>query len=342
MYPKISIIILNWNQWKVTLECLESLHQIIYPNYDIILIDNGSEDGSVEKIKSCVESKILIKDGSSECSPICVYTKILEYTKEEAEAERGSDNEIVNTSPDRKFIIIKNEKNYGYVEGNNIGIKYVMKSSNPDYILILNNDTIVDENFLGQLINVAESDDKIGIVGPKIYYYNTKRIWSTGDMKHSGKIDDGKFDKIIEVKWVNGCASLIKRSVIENVGLLDKDYSIYSEDVDYCTRVIKAGYKLYCAPLSIIWHKESYTKIKPQKVYYDSRNNILLKVKNSKGLGLFNSMVKYLIISYPLYICQNPKYLSLSLRGTLDGLLWWAGIKPAGFNTKIDFSKFNK
>ena len=82
------------------------------------------------------------------------------------------------------MILIKNDKNYGFAEGNNIGIRYALKSLNPTYILLLNNDTVVDNHFLTELVKTGESNDKIAVVGPKTYFYdfNGKNdvIWSVG------------------------------------------------------------------------------------------------------------------------------------------------------------------
>jgi len=114
---KVSIIILNWNGWKDTIECLESLYRIIYPNYDVIVVDNGSEDNSIEKIKEYCEGKIKVEskffEYSSENKPI----RIIEYSREEAEAGGGREQEIADLPSNKKLILIKNEKNYGFAGG---------------------------------------------------------------------------------------------------------------------------------------------------------------------------------------------------------------------------------
>ena len=88
------------------------------------------------------------------------------------EAGGGKEKGIADLPSNKKMIIIKNEKNYGFAEGNNIAMRYTLKALNPDYVLLLNNDTVVDREFLGELVKVAENNDKIGIVGPKTYYYD--------------------------------------------------------------------------------------------------------------------------------------------------------------------------
>ncbi len=133
MNPKVSIIILNWNGWEDTLECLESLYQITYPNseaisvnalrvsgkgcYDVIVVDNGSEDESVEKIREYCKGKIKVESKFFEYSCENKPIKIIEYRREEAEAEGGKEKEIDDLPSNRKLILIKNEKNYGFAEG---------------------------------------------------------------------------------------------------------------------------------------------------------------------------------------------------------------------------------
>ena len=268
--PKVSIIILNWNGWKDTIECLESLNQISYPDYDVIIVDNGSEDGSIEKIKEYAEGQIEVRskffEYSSENKPI----KIIEYEREEAEAGGGKEGEIRALPSNRKLIIIKNEKNYGFAGGNNIGIQYALKTFNPGYVLLLNNDTAVDSAFLGELVKVAESDARIGIVGPIIYHYNAQRkihntgvkiCWNKGrgHLLRANEIDNGQFNEIVEVDYVQGCALLAKRELFDKIGYLNPNYIIYVEETEWCVRAHKAGYKVLCVPNAKMWHKGSST-----------------------------------------------------------------------------------
>ena len=120
MNPKVSIIILNWNGWEDTIECLESLYQITYPNYDVIVVDNGSEDESIEKIKEYTEGKNRVESKFFEYSCENKPIKIIEYTREEAEAGGGKKKEIENLPPNKKLIIIKNEKNYGFAASDDV------------------------------------------------------------------------------------------------------------------------------------------------------------------------------------------------------------------------------
>jgi len=173
MFPIVSIIILNWNGWEDTLECLESLYQINYSNYEIMVIDNGSEDNSIEKIRKYCEGSLKVKSPFFEYSNVNKSLKLFEYDENDF-----IDLEIVKEyknlrAPD-KLILLKNRKNYGYAEGNNIGIEFTLKNIKSDYVLILNNDTVVEQNFLNEMIEIAESNEKVGCVGSKVYYYNYK------------------------------------------------------------------------------------------------------------------------------------------------------------------------
>ncbi|MEN6514775.1 glycosyltransferase, partial [Methanoculleus sp.] len=152
--PRVSIIILNWNGWKDTIECLESVYQITYQNYDVIVVDNGSENESIEKIKEYARGNLEVTsrffDYSRENKPL----HYIEYSLDETKAEKGKEAEIADLPSWKKLILINNMKNYGFAEGNNIAIRYALKVLNPEYVLLLNNDTIVDRNFLDELVNV--------------------------------------------------------------------------------------------------------------------------------------------------------------------------------------------
>lgn len=295
MTPKVSIIILNWNGWEDTIECLESLYQITYPNYNVIVLDNGSEDDSIVKIKEYCEGKIKIESKFFKYDLDNKPIKIIEYTRENAEAGGGKEEEIIDLSSNEKLIITKNEKNYGFTGGNNIGIKYILREKKTDYILLLNNDTVVDGNFLTELVKVAESDPKIGIVGPKIYYYDEpNKIWFAGGKinrrlgktKHLGvhRIDKGQFESIKKVDYIAGCAFLVKDEVFDKIGLLDKEYFCYFEDLDFCVRAQKEQYYCFYIPKAKIWHKVSQVsggRIGHISLYYNTRNRALFMKKNA-------------------------------------------------------------
>lgn len=270
-FPKVGIIILNWNGWQDTIECLESLYQINYPTYHVIIVDNGSSDESLEKITEYCAGKLTIESDFFKYKLDNKPIKVTQYTREEIEAEELLGKDIPNSSLNRELVIIKNEKNYGFPEGNNIGIKYASRM-NTDYFLLLNNDTIVDPNFLTELIRVAGSSPSIGLLGPKIYFYyrpnviqatGGKIIWWAGlILVYGNKEDRGQYDEITERDFLFGTSFLIKRVVLEKISFMDPYFFFGLEEYDYCHRAKKAGFKILYVPKSNVWHKVGASRAK--------------------------------------------------------------------------------
>ena len=339
--PKVSIIILNWKGWEDTIECLESLYQITYPNYDVIVVDNSSEDESIEKIKRYAEGEIKVDSKLFKYNPSNKPIKIIEYTRGEAETGGGKENEIVDLSFNRKMVLIKNEKNYGFAEGNNIAMRYALKALNPDYVLLLNNDTVVDKEFLGELVKVGESDEKIGVVGPKIYYYDFKgrRVELSGAkiLFWMGGIPIGSkdTDQIKNVDMVSGCCMLIKKEIIKITGMLDPVYFFGWEDADFCTKTKKLGYNVMCTQKRGIWHKigASYGG------YYASNPRILRE-------GIRNQLI---FISRHAHILQKIFSTPFLIRQAMHVIFWRSNsiseikIKIAAIkNGFVDFIEYKR
>ena len=292
-YPKVSIIILNWNGWKDTIECLESLYRITYPNYEVIVVDNGSKDDSVQKIKEYARGKIRVDSKFFKYNSSNKPIKYIEYTKEELENGKYSKRKKeLDVSPsDKKLFILKNDKNYGFAEGNNIAIRQILKENKSDYVLLLNNDTVVDPIFLTELVKEAENNQKVGIVGSKILNYYNKNIdfcggkinWWLGRPYHIKKEYYGK------TNFITGCCMLIKKQLIQKGIIFDKLYFLYFEDADLCERAKKNNYLLKITNKAIIYHKISRSSIKKNKksdkyIYYFARNRLIFNKKYNKNI----------------------------------------------------------
>lgn len=186
-----------------------------------------------------------------------------------------------------KVEVIALPENRGFAGGNNVGIEWAKKRKS-DYMLLLNNDTMVAPDFLKQLVDTVESDKTIGIVGPKIYYHSdSKKVWYNGaafSWLDGGKHFTGDRNEIHETSFATGCALLIKREVIEKIGLMPEEYFLYYEDVDWSFRAHKAGFRLMVAPKSHVWHKVSSSTSKlgePVRHYYHIRNALLLASRHA-------------------------------------------------------------
>lgn len=321
-WPTVAIIILNWNGWKDTIECLESLYQIKYQNYYVILVDNDSEDDSVEKIKEYAEGKIKVISDFFAYSKDNKPIKIIEYTREEAAIAREINREIYNLYLNKIIMIIKNEKNYGFAEGNNIGIRYALSAINPKYILLLNNDTVVDQNFLIELVKVAESDERIGIMNPEIRFYTKpdKIQFIGGNIdwlglsfkKQEREAENAITSKgrIINTERASGACMLIKTNIIRSIGGLSAEYFFQCEDTDYCIRASKCKWKIVCTRDSIIWHKVSVSlnKVSENKIRYFIRNSFILRSKYASGHKLILFALIFIFIKAPLMMAYYSIY----------------------------------
>ena len=340
IYPRVAIIILNWNGWKDTLECLESLYQITYPNYSVILVDNGSKDDSLEQIRDYSAGEIKVESSFFDYNLKNKPIKIIEYSREETETYNYTIDEIESIPSNQKLILIKNEKNYGFAEGNNIGIRFSLTRINPDYILLLNNDTVVDDCFLEYLVEQMENNEKIGFCSPKIYYYvyDGKRNvinfaggridMFRGISSHIGvnTTDVGQYDLNKEVDWAEGSCMVVRRKTIEKVGLLDSKYFAYWEELDWCMQGKKYGWQSWYIPEAKIWHKiaRSTEKMSGLSHYYMTRNRIFFMRKNSKKLNFFVFVVYFFGVDFLkqvgiLIIKRDLKFFNCFLRAVMNG-----------------------
>jgi len=240
MARKVAVVLLNWNQEELTAACLRSLHEVDYADLQVILVDNGSRPGSLDGI--------------------------------EAEFPQVT--------------LIRHERNLGFTGGNNAGLRRAL-ADGADYMMLLNNDTEVAPDMLRHLVDFAESDPAIGVVGPLIYYYDDpRRIWCAGGAVNqrtaaSAGLGEGEMDEggrvPCPVDYVSGCALLIKRQVVERIGLLDDRFFIYYEETDWCARARQAGYQVWLVPQAKVWHKISLQArgASPRYLYLMTRNRLL-------------------------------------------------------------------
>jgi GT2 family glycosyltransferase len=290
--PKIVIVILNWNGLLDTLECLSSIQKVVYSNYEVVVIDNGS---------------------------------------------KGNDAEIIRSKFGNFVCVIEEEKNLGFAGGNNVGIRWALRSD-AKYVLLLNNDTVVDPSFLMELVNISQNDEEIGIVGPKIYYYeDPNRIYSAG-----GKVnlwtgnapligwrenDVAKFENVEEVDYVTGCALLIKKETIKKIGFLSEIYFAYYEETEWCLKARKAGLRVIYVPKARIWHKDPVIKTNKTnalRIYYMTRNRFIFVKRNSSSFQFCVFALFFLMTDLTFkmrdHLFMRPKVLVAYLKGVFDGI----------------------
>ena len=242
--PKVTIIILHLDDRDALRACLKSCDSIAYPNHDILVVENGSRDAL-----NLDQLKVL----------------------------SGHVTEI-----------IKSAVNLGYARGNNLGIKQAL-ARGADYVLLLNDDTEVAPEFLDVLVRASERHADVGALCPMIYYFaHRQQIWFAGGEFNADSCEvlapgsggiDGKYQHDqIDSDWLTGCCLLLRRRVLEKLGLLDERFFIYWGDTDFSLRIKKAGFQNIVVPRARIWHKVSLSTggdDSPLKAYHKVRGHFL-------------------------------------------------------------------
>jgi len=300
--PLVYIVILNWNRRDDTAECLRSVSGLAYPRFRTLVVDNASTDGTLAAIHSLFDD--------------------------------------VET--------VANERNLGFAAGNNVGIRHAL-AHGADYALLLNNDVVVDKRLLDELVAVGESRPDAGIIVPKIYYFGEdKRIWSAGAQWRSfpprvtmiglGQEDGPAFNSRRELDYATGCAMLIRRKVLEEVGLLDPDFFMYQEDYEFSYRIRQAGYKIVYVPDAILWHKVSTStgERSPEKWYLWARSVVILYRK------LYHHFFAAPLACFVIWIIlrelgkRDIQFVRPLAQGLRDGLLMKTREPDLGLQTEQD------
>lgn len=274
--PVVRAVILNWNRAEDTMRCLDSLDKLRTEGYDwqIIVVDNASTNDSVTTIRTAYPSV-----------------------------------EIIETS-----------ENLGYTGGNNVGIRCSL-ARGADYVWLLNDDVIVHPECLHLLVQAAKARPNVGFVGPLV------RIWELPDhilsaggvlgpgmqarQRGLGERDRGAYTETEDLDFLSGCALLVSRPLIDQIGMLDEEFFAYGEDVEWCVRGKQAGFKTLFVPDAIVWHPDTRLRDEnsAQVMYYISRNQLLLLRRHRLGAGylllaLLQNMM--LLMNWTL----NPKWRS--------------------------------
>lgn len=289
--PRVAALVLNYNGKDITLETVESLLGMTYPSLTVVVVDNGSTDGSLEAVAAAFP-------------------------------------EVEN---------LRVEVNEGPAAGMNAGLRWALERDF-DYVLALNNDIEVDPDMLTELVAVAEKDSTVGCVGPKGYYYwDRDRLWSAGGRlrfgesvtkeRGMGELDHGQYDRTEEVDYINGCAMLVPRRVLEEVGLWDPLFFLSVEDADWCMRMKRRGYRCVYAHRAVLWHRVSHTVgvYVPSKTFHNGRSTALF-VRRYAGPWGWLTFLFLLSVAIPAaFLRELPKGNQGAAIAKLKGV--WAGLR---------------
>ena len=312
-WPKVAVIILNWNSWRDTIECLESIQKVDYSNLEVIVVDNASKDESIEKI-------------SSWCSRNEVWQQLLQGPDDiniESVVKPVIHEDSKSKGPIQQLLLMRLSKNAGFCIGNNIGMKQAAVNGSA-FLLILNNDTIVTPTFLKPMVEAAQQEENVGLVGGVICYAeNPDLIWFAGGSfdkyLESRRLFDGErysstaFDQIHDTDWISGCMTLIPRRIYDLLGGYYEGFFIWSEEWDYSLRVKNAGYRLVIASRGRIFHKvgRSLGIMKPLSYYYGTRNRLMLKRMH------LSRSIRWPFLAFFL-LSRIPRYAHFALQGRWD------------------------
>lgn len=258
---KVYVILVNFNGWRDTIECLESLCTIDYPDYRIVVCDNGSSDNSIQHLSEWAKVRLAEVDDTSDLSRL-----------------RGDGYEVITknisefsalSTKNPFLVIIDCFSNLGFGGGNNVGLRYVLARGDCSYVWLLNNDTVVDCDALKSLVARMKDEPSAGMCGSTLLYYgNRKRVqalgggyyckwiglpWHIGRLKSVGR----SFRSRSSERWMNyivGASLLVSVDFIQAVGLMEEEYFLYFEELDWALRG-KGKYTLAYAPESIVYHK---------------------------------------------------------------------------------------
>lgn len=248
----------------------------------------------------------------------------------------GDDAAALEKEYGDRIILIENNRNYGFAEGCNIGMRNAMNRGT-DYIALLNNDTVVAPDFLDEIVSVVEAREGVGIAGGKIFCYEYPEIiWFGGGsinywtgntpIRGSGETDCGQFEEVMEVDWICGCFMLISTELLGSVGMLDNRFFFGWEDVDLCVRAAKERFKIVFVPGSKIWHKGFLVSKKERLVgmpmYYATRGMYLVAEKHFTRLQLI-SCTLYRFITFPKMMWV---YYKLFRKWEMPVYMLWASV----------------
>jgi GT2 family glycosyltransferase len=281
-FPLVIVILVNWNRWHDTLNCIQSLVASSYPNYKIIVVDNGSSDDSLRQLR-----------------------------------RQGTDFILLEAGDNKGFT---GGNNLGIRHALNLNADYVLLLNNDTLVALDALEKIVQVAEADKRIGIVTPKILFHPQRQLIWAAGTdfNRYLITGYLTGYKLEDAGRYDQARDLVWVTGCAMLIRRKVFTDVGMLCDEYFAVYEDLDYCLRTAQQNYRICYEPSAVIWHKESASSggfDAPQYVYYQTRNYLLLNARWARSL-------RQLVVSRGfIFLYCVKRILRLSLQGKWRSVL---------------------
>ncbi|WP_026946220.1 glycosyltransferase family 2 protein [Algoriphagus marincola] len=290
--PSVAIILVNWNGLEFTRACLTSLEKVDYSDFQVILVDNASQNP---------EGKVLKKEFP-------------------------------------KTLLLENEQNLGFAGGNNVGIRKALEIGF-SHLMLLNNDTLLEPDFLGKMMLAFSKNPKLGLLQPMICFLDEpEKIWSAGGkwvswLARAKTLGDRKSLKTYRISstqldWTTGCCMLLSREAILHSGLLNEQYFAYFEDVEWSLRIRNQGFEIGLVPEAKIYHeaggssKKSHSEgtLSARVFYYHVRNQFFLLRSQKAGLGFLYHLGRFKLWIFYFLLRGRFRKLKAVAKGIKDGL----------------------
>ena len=308
--PRVAILVLNWNGWRDTVECLESLFRLDYPAVTVVVCDNGSTDGSIERILAWARGELPPIEGAPpelrplSDPPVAKPIVVADYSRAAAET-------VAAASVAVPLVLIRNEANLGFAGGNNVGLRFLFGQPAFDYVWVLNNDIVVASDSLSEMVESAEARGGKAAVSATLYDYREPAVvqaagggsfrrWQ-GHPRPVTKLPAAGAGLQRLDYLATGCM-LAPLKEFREVGTIDERYFLYGEDIDISLRLEEVGLSLIHAPNARVWHKGggSIGHHSPRHDYYIVRNHLYLARQHFPRTFLF-------ALGYTIYRCALPK-----------------------------------
>lgn len=308
----VAVVVLNWNGWRDTVACLESLYQSTYPNFRVIVCDNASSDDSRDRILAWGRSREAVGVALTEASWPLAPGALAES------ARPGS------------LLLLHTGGNRGFAGGNNVGIAAALQDPDVRYVWLLNNDTVVAPDAIAELVRAAEGAGEAVLASSEVREMRDPDTpWFTGGeyspwFATARHVEAGRFAASAHA-YVSGCALLISREAVRRLGVLDDSMFMYAEDVEYSARARAGGVPLVLAPRSVVLHAGGASSgVGSAFSYRHHVSNLVRAVTRHHGRPRLLTIVPY-HIAKALYLYAARHRSPALLRAYASGL--WAGCR---------------
>ena len=328
--PHVYIIVLNWNGWRDTIECLESIFKLDYPSFTVVVCDNNSSDESMENMENWARGNVVATGSSPDLLRLVEppYPKPIQFVSVPASGGAKSPS-----APDCRFVLIQTGANLGFAGGNNVGIRYALAHGHHGYVWLLNNDTVIEPSSLSALVQMAEGDPKLGICGSLLCDYaaphavqSIGRRYScwTGRTRAFRQLNDAETG-VADTRGyiVEGASMMISGRFLEKVGLLEESYFLFFEELDWMTRAAPA-FSFGYSSASVVYHKTgasigsaiARTSRSSLSDFYQARNRLVFTRRHHPWFTPF-VLIAAFISALQRVMIRRPRNAGAIVRGAL-------------------------